>query len=306
MKKKLLVLLLAVLCVAMLTGCFCQHEWLDATCTDPSTCSKCEKTEGEPLGHVWLDATCLDPQTCQVCGATEGEPNGHSWADATCVDPQTCEVCGETEGEALGHDWQDATTEQPKTCAVCGETEGDRIITDPRFTTAETAAIQGKWGYTMSMTGEDMGIAGFEGTMDCMIILHFDVDGMLGFGMEIQNQDAFMDQMVAYTVDSTYAEFAAQGLSKEAADAAVKDAYNMTMEEYIRSYLSEIDFNAIFAEAFSALSGVYYMEDGVLYIGTTWDEPFEEDPYTLENDTLVIDSLSAELGTDAVFTRIEE
>ena len=257
MNKKLFVLLLAVCCVAMLTGCFCEHEWKDATCVDPSTCAKCEKTEGEALGHVWMAATCETPKTCEVCGTPDGEPKGHSWVDADCENPQTCETCGKTEGEAMGHDWQDATTELPKTCAVCAKTEGERIITDPRFKTAETLAIQGKWVCVLSVTGEEMGVPDFDGTMDCNIILDFGNDGYLGASFELADTELFMEAMVQYTMEATYAELAAQGMGKDAADAAVKDAYGMTMEEYVRSILSTMDINALFAESFSALNGVY-------------------------------------------------
>ena len=48
------------------------------------------------------------------------------------------------------------------------------------------------------------------------------------------------------------------------------------------------------------------MEDGVLYTGTNWDLPLVEDSYTMENDTLIIDSLNEEMGEDCVFTRMEE
>ena len=30
----------------------CSHEWIDATCSEPKTCSICLETEGEPLGHI--------------------------------------------------------------------------------------------------------------------------------------------------------------------------------------------------------------------------------------------------------------
>ena len=103
------------------------HDWDDATCTAPKTCSVCGETEGEALGHEWDDATCTAAKTCSVCGETEGEALGHEWDDATCTAPKTCSVCGETEGEALGHDWDDATCTAPKTCSVCGETEGSVI-----------------------------------------------------------------------------------------------------------------------------------------------------------------------------------
>ncbi len=52
------------------------HTWVEATCTEPKTCSVCGETEGEPLGHKWLENTpnLQQPKTCEVCGATEGEP----------------------------------------------------------------------------------------------------------------------------------------------------------------------------------------------------------------------------------------
>ena len=95
----------------------CNHEWIDATCTAPKTCSKCGATEGEVLGHNWVDATCTAPKTCSKCGATEGEVLGHSWVDATCKAPKTCSVCSATEGTVADHSYTDGT------CTVCGEAD---------------------------------------------------------------------------------------------------------------------------------------------------------------------------------------
>ena len=67
MKKKLCILLLALACLTVLTGC-CSHEWLDATCEDPQICSKCEEIQGNPLGHDMADADCVNPRTCTRCG----------------------------------------------------------------------------------------------------------------------------------------------------------------------------------------------------------------------------------------------
>jgi len=41
----------------------CEHEWIDATCTAPKTCSLCGETEGEALGHTYVDGIC------SACGA---------------------------------------------------------------------------------------------------------------------------------------------------------------------------------------------------------------------------------------------
>lgn len=85
----------------------------------------CKKHE-----HTWVDATCTEPKTCSECGETEGELLGHDWQEATCTEPKTCTVCGETEGEALGHQWKEATVSAPKTCERCGETEGEPLDAD--------------------------------------------------------------------------------------------------------------------------------------------------------------------------------
>jgi hypothetical protein len=73
--KKILALMLSVVC--MLSACGeteCVHEWAEATCSAPKTCSLCGITEGETLAHSWVEATYEAPKTCSVCGATEGEP----------------------------------------------------------------------------------------------------------------------------------------------------------------------------------------------------------------------------------------
>lgn len=140
MKKRFLTLLLAVLCVILLTACGeCDHDWEKATCEEPKTCSECGETKGKALGHTWVEATCEEPKTCSECGKTKGEALDHDWMDATCEEPKTCYACGETEGEALDHDWEDATYDAPKTCRNCGETEGDPL---PQPVSGETLGIK--------------------------------------------------------------------------------------------------------------------------------------------------------------------
>ncbi len=106
---------------------------VEATCTESGLtegkhCSVCgeiliPQEKIKPLGHDWIDATCTDPSVCTRCGATRGKPDGHSWARATCTEPRTCTVCGETEGEALGHTEVIDPAVKP-TCTESGWTEG--------------------------------------------------------------------------------------------------------------------------------------------------------------------------------------
>ncbi len=127
MRKKLLVVLSPLMLILLLTACGCEHEWQEASCSAPKTCSACGETEGETLPHTWLDATCSAAKTCSVCNTTEGEALPHTWLDATCTVPKTCSVCSATEGEPLGHTWQDATCTTVKTCTVCQVTEGEPL-----------------------------------------------------------------------------------------------------------------------------------------------------------------------------------
>lgn len=129
--KRVSIVLLGILLCVLLAGCKCEHEWAEATCTEPKTCTKCKETEGEPLGHNWKAATCEEPETCMRCGEKRGTAKGHTWKEATCTEPKTCTACGKTEGEALGHeegDWEvtetdmiSATKVLKKYCVVCGE-----------------------------------------------------------------------------------------------------------------------------------------------------------------------------------------
>ena len=100
------------------------HAWNDGEITTAPdcvnegvktyTCGTCGETKTEavaPNGHDWNDATCIDPETCSVCGATQGEALGHAWDDGvvtkdpttteTGIKTYTCGSCGETKEEIL-------------------------------------------------------------------------------------------------------------------------------------------------------------------------------------------------------------
>lgn len=152
-RNKLIPVVFVVLVIAVIglaLSSVCDHEWVDATCTEPKTCTKCGETEGDPLGHDWAAATCTEPETCTRCGLVNGDPLGHqvtSWEterEATCseegVRTGVCERCGQAVTEDIpmtehtAGDWSvtedfsiepDGTVipgEQELTCSVCGAT----------------------------------------------------------------------------------------------------------------------------------------------------------------------------------------
>ena len=126
--KKRIVLIALLAALLLLSACGeHQHQWRDATCTEPETCTECGETRGKALDHRWIAATCTEPEFCARCGETRGEPLGHDWKEATCTEPEICSRCGETRGEPLGHDWKEATCTEPEICSRCGETRGEPL-----------------------------------------------------------------------------------------------------------------------------------------------------------------------------------
>ncbi len=109
----------AIAVIALLSGC---GQTQDAVVSEQETAA--EEATHE---HTWVEATCTEPKTCSECGETEGVALGHDWVEATCEAPKACARCGETEGEALEHEWTYATIDAPKTCINCGATEGSAV-----------------------------------------------------------------------------------------------------------------------------------------------------------------------------------
>lgn len=147
--KLIIAAVVAIFAIAIIGSMLpCNHEWIEATCTEPKTCSKCEETEGEPLGHDWLDATCTEPRTCSRCGETDGVALGHEVAEwtivseATCSQPGsqsgTCTRCGET---------------QTETIPTIAHTEGEWTVTEPPSVLSSGVVVPGTRTLTCSVCG---------------------------------------------------------------------------------------------------------------------------------------------------------
>lgn len=278
MKKKLFALLLALVLLLVFTGC-CSHEWYTATCDTPKTCAACGETEGEALGHTWVDATCDTPKTCSVCHATEGD--------------------------ALGHDWMDATTDAPKTCSVCAATEGERIITDERFTTAATAAVQGQWTAVDALPATEFGLEGMETDLLFSILYTFGNDGSLTTECVPVNEEEFCAAMADWIVSSVINSMAAQGISEEDTRLMAQQQYGMTLEEYAASSMEGMDLPSLIT-SFN-FSGVYYVEGDQLHNASTWSASMESSTFTLDGDSLTLSgNLGSMTGSELVLSRVSE
>ena len=83
MKTKSIILLVSLLAIIFaLTSCDqlanllpkpeCEHEWVEASCESPKTCSLCNAIEGEALGHT-EEIVAGKSATCTEAGLTEGK-----------------------------------------------------------------------------------------------------------------------------------------------------------------------------------------------------------------------------------------
>ena len=279
MKRKLSILALALCCLLVLSGCCFHKEWYAATCTAPKTCVECGETEGEALGHVWVDATCTAPKTCSTCRLTEGE--------------------------ALGHAWVDATTEAPKTCTTCAATEGERIVTDPRFTTAATKDLYGKWVAPLSLSSDMLGVEGFDGTLEMEVSIAFTNDGTMNLGYSITNNEEFMASFQTYLENTMIAEFEAQGMTREAVDSAMMAQYGMDISAFCAAVAESMNLSAAFESM--SINGVYYVEGGRIFTGISWDTELSGSDFTLNGDTFtMVEEINDLTEQPLVFTRVAE
>ena len=303
MNRKMKLILLVLVCVALLAGCKCQHEWVAADCVTPKTCTLCQETEGAPLGHNWLDATCKEAKTCKVCGAVEGVAAGHSWVDASCVAPKHCENCDLTEGEVLDHTWLDATTEAPMTCSFCGATEGERIITDERFKTEACKALFGSWQFEQIMTGEEMDLGDYVDEVPFVAVLNFADDGHITMDMAFGDEEKFTADLQAGTVEVLYDQFEAMNMTREEADTAFMDTYGMSIEDYCVAMWAAVNWDTIFD--MYEMEFVYYVEGDQIYVASDWDSSFAVSTYKIEGDMMTLTDSVLAGGTVLDMTRVK-
>ena len=146
----LILSLLMVICITVgLSACepTCNHQWKDATCTEPKTCTVCKETDGDPLGHTIVKDKAVDP-TCTVDGLTEGS---HC---STCKEVVKKQEVVPAKGHAFG-DWYistDATCDnkgvERRDCS-CGHFETREIdAKEHSYEAVVTAPTCTEQGYT--------------------------------------------------------------------------------------------------------------------------------------------------------------
>lgn len=100
--------------------------WIDSSCDEMDMpgerrrwCQNCNEEDVDDdyrPDHDWQDATCTEPKTCSVCGATEGTKLGHDWEN----DPQSTDSICTRCPEVCSHDNYDEEADG-ETCPDCGK-----------------------------------------------------------------------------------------------------------------------------------------------------------------------------------------
>ncbi len=142
---KYILMCAVIISVLFVASSCCKHEWVEATCTEPKTCSKCGKTEGAALGHnidyksgqIITESTCTEPgvvvYSCLRCNANIEEviePLGHSFSIAGTIREATCTNVGiqEFQCNRCGYEEQRGIPKREHIyvdgiCSVCGNFE---------------------------------------------------------------------------------------------------------------------------------------------------------------------------------------
>lgn len=137
------------------------HNWVDASCTEPKHCDRCDEVEGEALGHNMEDIDALAP-TCTedgytahkacACGLVEGKEviptEGHKWTTAA-GGYELCEGCK----NAI------ADTSEELISAISNATDGTTISVKAGVYTGLTFTTPSAY------TVKDLTIVGEEGTV---------------------------------------------------------------------------------------------------------------------------------------------
>lgn len=111
------------------------------------------------------------------------------------------------------------------------------------------------------------------------------------------------EEYKAFMIEMIYVSGEAEGVSRPVMDAVFQQQSGMTIAEYVDSYITE----EISAMDKLNKDGVYYVADGMLYVGDNWNKPLEGSEYTLDGQTLTLPIDDDEFGaeTTLIFTKIK-
>ena len=106
-----------------------KHNYTEATCSSPRTCTNCGKVIGSPKEHNYVFVSCTTPYKCEWCGKEKEGIAGHDYTKETCTRGSYCRICGKDKSNSkpLGHHYAPATCLEASYCTRCGLTKGSAL-----------------------------------------------------------------------------------------------------------------------------------------------------------------------------------
>ena len=101
----------------------------------------------------------------------------------------------------------------------------------------------------------------------------------------IVDEEGFFRVMKIATIEQMYVTFEQQNMSRDEVDALFLSVYGMTVEEYVVEGLAGLSIEDIMD---TNMDGVYYVDNGFIYMAEEWEEEMTAYAYTLDGDTMML------------------
>lgn len=179
---------------------------------------------------------------------------------------------------------QDKDSTQATTQAETTAEQTESTEAEDGFDPQTAAPLMGTWKRLVYYNTAQLGIEG-EGTeFSVPVSFIFDDTGRYTIALDVE---FFVSKMISFhlplRVEEVYAEYDAQGITKEEADTIIMEEFAMSVEDYASTSVELMDFESLLTE--KEFTGSYYVKDGKLYtdMETGWPVVYT---IQIENDTL--------------------
>lgn len=186
------------------------------------------------------------------------------------------------------------TQPQVTTAPTTVPTEPTTVPTQPSypFDAEEADFLYGLWQSELTVDEDMLGLPGLGKSFKLTVYVEFDDLGMVYTYVDKTQAEEAFDKLFSnknvrkFVKNACYAQLEEQGLSKKEAEAAIKETYGMTMDQYVDFYIETVR-DALDFEGMSARTH-YYAEGNDLYVLSQSGEGWEEYAIKVENGKMTI------------------
>jgi hypothetical protein len=145
-------------------------------------------------------------------------------------------------------------------------------------------------GY-VTVTGDMVGLENFKG-LDCVLTLTFGHVGDVSMEVTLRDESVSIADYRSYAIDKLYSDYAKQGLTKDQADQTMIADYGLTVPDYVDDVIANNSLEDLLADY--CYYKVYYVQDGVAYVGASWDGQFASHPFSVSGNHLDMSGMAPE------------